>query len=70
MAIIPSIIINKGCSICHASNLITVIPPGHYSKHILQFVKIRIIIIIIMILFDKNTWRCHGCFDGANSKLL
>ena len=29
MAVIPSVIVHKCCSICHASNLISVVPPRH-----------------------------------------
>ena len=29
MAVIPSVIVHKCCSICHTSNLISVVPPRH-----------------------------------------
>ena len=29
MTVIPSVIVHKCCSICHASNLISVVPPRH-----------------------------------------
>ena len=29
MAVIPSVIVHECCSICHTSNLISVVPPRH-----------------------------------------
>ena len=31
MGIVPCVIVNKGSSVSHACNLITIIPPRHYS---------------------------------------
>ena len=31
MRVIPRVVVHNGCSICHTSYLVTVIPPRHYS---------------------------------------